>query len=174
MKTDRGAHDSSIVYSIVQTANEFICSKIASILGFNHVEYELLEYKGILATKCELITNKDISIVTASAFNRYASFQGIDIDGDSGVVKWLMNSHFKHFMEMILFDGIINNSDRHLENWGFFMDNDTGELISLHPILDNNMALYTGSRQYKSQIFQTMTLLDAGTMAFNNLDRPSL
>ena len=37
-------------------------------------------------------------------------------------------------------DYILGNNDRHIDNWGFMMDNDTGELIGLHALMDHDRA----------------------------------
>ena len=35
---------------------------------------------------------------------------------------------------------MIRNTDRHPENWGFLIDNDTNQWISLYPVMDFNQS----------------------------------
>ena len=57
-------------------------------------------------------------------------------------------------------DTIIFNMDRHTQNFGFLRDIDTGEIISLAPNFDNNVALI--SRGYPKDVSrEKMDLLDS-------------
>lgn len=53
----------------------------------------------------------------------------------------------ENYYKTIVVDYLISNSDRHDQNWGFYMDNDTGELIGLHPIFDHNNAFDNGDME---------------------------
>ena len=39
---------------------------------------------------------------------------------------------------MNLLDYLTGNTDRHPENWGFLVDNETNQYISLYPVMDFN------------------------------------
>ena len=41
---------------------------------------------------------------------------------------------------MKIIDYLIGNTDRHLGNWGFFVDNKTNKVMKLHPLMDYNKA----------------------------------
>lgn len=47
----------------------------------------------------------------------------------------------KQYLILIWFDTICYNMDRHTENFGLMRNIDTGEMISLAPNYDNNIAL---------------------------------
>lgn len=47
----------------------------------------------------------------------------------------------KQYLNLIYFDALVNNIDRHNENYGFLRDKETGEIISLAPNFDNNLSL---------------------------------
>lgn len=53
------------------------------------------------------------------------------------------------YVLMCYFDGLIYNMDRHEYNFGILRDSDTGELLSLAPLFDHNIALI--SRGYPTQ-----------------------
>ena len=44
------------------------------------------------------------------------------------------------FREMIVMDAAMANVDRHSGNYGFLVDNDTGEILRMAPLFDHNMA----------------------------------
>ena len=44
------------------------------------------------------------------------------------------------FREMIVMDAVMANVDRHAGNYGFLVDNDTGEILRMAPLFDQNMA----------------------------------
>jgi hypothetical protein len=48
----------------------------------------------------------------------------------------------KPFYDMCFLDFIIENSDRHLNNWGFSIDNKTLKIAGFAPLWDNGMSLY--------------------------------
>jgi hypothetical protein len=62
--------------------------------------------------------------------------------GDERFLNWVSSDkRFSNdFHKMIVIDYLIANEDRHSQNWGFYMDNRTGELNMLHPLYDHNNA----------------------------------
>ena len=47
----------------------------------------------------------------------------------------------RQYMVLVYFDALLNNVDRHNENYGFLKDKKTGSIISLAPNFDNNLCL---------------------------------
>ena len=47
----------------------------------------------------------------------------------------------------MVFDAIICNQDRHLGNFGYLIDNDTGKYLRPAPIFDNGFSLLVGASQ---------------------------
>lgn len=41
---------------------------------------------------------------------------------------------------MNILDYLVGNTDRHPENWGFLIDNETNQPVSLYPLMDFNMS----------------------------------
>lgn len=44
------------------------------------------------------------------------------------------------FREMIVMDAVMANVDRHAGNYGFLVDNATGDILRMAPLFDHNMA----------------------------------
>ena len=116
---------------------EYYASQIAKVMGLNAVDYDLEQWKGILASKCKLFTDKDTA---------YYPIGHVLQDCDINQCVQYYNSKGKAFSEqlnsMLIFDAVIFNEDRHLGNFGLLRDNHTGEIIAPAPIFDNGMSLF--------------------------------
>ena len=44
------------------------------------------------------------------------------------------------FREMVVMDAVMANVDRHAGNYGFLVNNATGEILRMAPLFDHNMA----------------------------------
>ncbi|MBQ3106108.1 MAG: hypothetical protein IJC51_01340 [Eggerthellaceae bacterium] len=96
--------------------------------------YEIVKYHGKLASKCPLFTSEDVGFVSAHRFFVHR----FDIDD-------MLEFSAKHgaedaFREMVVMDAVMANVDRHAGNYGFLVDNDTGEVLRMAPLFDHNMA----------------------------------
>ena len=108
--------------------------------------------------KAPIITNHDRSIVTWNDYCENCEANGID--------EYRLVSRLRLYHEMQVADYILGNSDRHGDNWGFFMDNDSGELRGLHPLFDHDHAFSTEKDLISQTSREPMTLKDA---AFHSL-----
>lgn len=117
--------------------SEYYSSQIADVMGLNHVSYNLSKWKGILCSKCELFTNIDTSFVPMYKFN-----QGSSLIEITNYLKSLGQEFYDEFVDMMIFDALICNTDRHLGNYGLLVDNKTNKPIRLAPIFDNGLSLF--------------------------------
>ncbi len=85
---------------------------------------------GEIVTRCPIITSEDISLVTWEDVQIYCDRNGVD---PFSYVKGDVN-----YAQMQIADYILGNEDRHEQNWGFLMKNETGELLGLHPLMDHD------------------------------------
>lgn len=121
--------------------SEFYASQIAEVLGFNHVSYNLEEFKDTIASTCPLFTSKNIGFVPIGYF-----IKGESIGEVNELLKEMSNKNpqiYKDFQNMILFDALIYNTDRHFGNFGFLVDNKTMKIKGLAPIFDNGASLFS-------------------------------
>jgi hypothetical protein len=117
--------------------SEFYASQIAQKMELNAVFYDLVKWKGILASKCKLFTNIDTSYVPI--------WKIIGTNDLSKVVNYYeeMGEAFKNSInDMLVFDALIYNCDRHFGNFGLLRDNHTGRIIAPAPIFDNGCSLF--------------------------------
>lgn len=114
--------------------SEYYAYQVAKTMGLDCVEYGLSSWKHKLASTCSLFTNKDISYV-----------QIVDVvpkGGIKAVYEYIKKLGFEEkFRNMLLFDAIVMNTDRHFGNFGLLRDNKTGEFIDFAPIFDNGESL---------------------------------
>ena len=114
--------------------SEYYSSQLLEQMGIGHVKYDLEKWKNMLCSTCELFTSKEISYVQAGDI--------IKSGGINAVYEYVKSKGFeKKFADMILFDSLTSNIDRHFGNFGFIRNNETGEIIDFAPLFDNGEAL---------------------------------
>ncbi|WP_337039342.1 HipA domain-containing protein [Paenibacillus illinoisensis] len=112
---------------------EYYAYQIAATMGINCIPYDLEKYHGVLCSTCELFTSNKYSLVNAYyAFAKRHLYEVLRL-ADNPLEQQLVN--------MIIFDAIIANEDRHLGNFGMLRDTGTGELVAMAPLYDNGRSL---------------------------------
>lgn len=117
--------------------SEYYAYQIAEAMGLNAVEYDLENWKGILASKCKLFTDIDTAFVP---IGRIVKEGGIKACLD--FYKDISDEAYEELCSMLVFDAVIYNEDRHFGNFGILRDNKTGKIISPAPIFDNGLSLF--------------------------------
>ena len=117
--------------------SEYYACQIAKAMGLNAVEYDLENWKGILASKCKIFTDIDTSFVS---IGRIVKSGGIKCCLD--YYESLGTDFSESLKSMLIFDAVIYNEDRHFGNFGVLRDNHTGKNISPAPIFDNGLSLF--------------------------------
>ncbi len=116
--------------------SEFYAAQIAEKMRIKHVLYGLARWKGILCSTCELFTSIDISYVPIHRFlHRCTLTKTVEY------LKSLGGDFYDEFADMMIFDAVICNTDRHFGNFGL-VENATNEPIALAPIFDNGLSLF--------------------------------
>ncbi|MCL2766386.1 MAG: XRE family transcriptional regulator, partial [Peptococcaceae bacterium] len=117
---------------------EFYASQVAVAMNLDAVQYDLENWKGILASKCKLFTDIDTAFIPIGRL--------VKSGGIIAVVKYYDNLGEKFsdaVRDMLVFDALIYNEDRHFGNFGLLRDNKTGEIIAPAPIFDNGFSLFS-------------------------------
>ncbi len=113
---------------------ELLASRICRCFRCNQVQYEPFVYEGTMVSKSRLMTSLRYGIVSREAFEIYAANQEID------VMQYILALDSYAFYMMNILDYLVGNTDRHWGNWGFLVDNETGEILRLHDLMDFNQA----------------------------------
>ena len=106
--------------------SEFYASQIAEAMGLGHVAYGLSRFKGRLCSTCPLFTSDRYGYVPA----------GRVVSRDEALAD-------PRFADIFFFDAVIFNTDRHMGNFGYLVDNDTNEIVGAAPIFDNGYGLFS-------------------------------
>lgn len=117
--------------------SEYYAAQIAEVMGLHHIPYNLSKWKGTLCSTCELFTDIDTSFVPIYKFN-----QGSSLTETANYLKSLGQEFYDEFADMMIFDALICNTDRHAGNYGLLVDNKTNKPIKFAPIFDNGLSLF--------------------------------
>ena len=114
--------------------SEKLASDLLDAARIDHVPYSLLRFHKKLACKCPLFTSEREGFVSAHRF----------FEGPFGVKDMLAfaseHGAEEAFREMVVMDAVMANVDRHAGNYGFLVNNATGEILRMAPLFDHNMA----------------------------------
>lgn len=116
--------------------SEYYASQIAERMGIDAVKYELENWMGILASKCRLFTDIDTSYIPAGRIVRTGG-----IDACLKYFKKLGEEFYQQLADMLVFDAVIINEDRHFGNFGVLRDNRSGRITAPAPVFDNGISL---------------------------------
>lgn len=106
--------------------SEYLAAQVAEALGLPHVDYGLEKFKGRLCSTCPLFTSDRYGFISAGRLLH---------------MEEALND--PRFADIFFFDAITFNTDRHLGNFGYLIDNDTNEIIGAAPIFDNGYGLFS-------------------------------
>ena len=117
--------------------SEFYAAQIAHTMGIKHVEYNLRQWKGMLSSVCELFTDINTAYVPIWRFVEKDSL--LDI---ANLLKGYGEEFYNEFADMLVFDALIFNTDRHTGNFGMLVDSHTNKVKAFAPVFDNGLSLF--------------------------------
>ena len=119
--------------------SEFYAYQIAEKMGLDVTSYSLAKWKGNINSVCELFSSKEYSFIPI--------YRLVTSGGWDAVLAYyedLGSEFYEALIEMIMFDVIIVNTDRHFGNFGLLVDNKTNKIVKIAPIFDNGLSLFYG------------------------------
>lgn len=122
--------------------SEFYAAQIAQCMGLRHVPYDLVKWKGILASKCKLFTDINTAYIP---IGHLVTHGGISACLD--FFSQINTEALEHIKSMLVFDAVIYNEDRHFGNFGVLMDSRTCKIFDAAPIFDNGVSLFNYAMQ---------------------------
>lgn len=118
--------------------SEFYAAEIAKLLGVNAIPYTLKLWKDRLCSVCDLFTSKELSFVPIGRIVK---------TGGMKAVKAFYAQQGEEFTralnEMIIFDAVIFNTDRHYGNFGVLVDSKTNQIVAPAPLFDHGNSLFS-------------------------------
>ena len=106
---------------------------------------EWIQGVGEVIVHSKLFTNEDVAMVTFEEFAIFCRNYGLNPYEEAP------NIDREFYLKMQIADYILNNNDRHEQNWGFLMENASGKLIGFCPLFDHDHAF----AEYDSVMSQT-------------------
>lgn len=116
---------------------EFYAAQIAKAMGLDAINYTLSSWKKSVCSVCELFTSKELTYVPIWRFGSFRSVVEI-----SEYLKSLGEDFYNKFVDMLIFDALIYNTDRHEGNFGLLVDSVTNKPVTFAPIFDNGLGLF--------------------------------
>ena len=115
-----------------EVRRELLASKICQCFDFKQVVYKEHFYDGEIVTESKIVSSKEYSMVSKMAFDIYAANHDLD------TLEVCKKIDPITYYGMNILDYLTGNTDRHPENWGFYVDNSTNEYTELYPLMDFN------------------------------------
>ena len=118
--------------------SEYYASQVAAVMELDAVHYDLENWKGILASKCKLFTDIDTAFIPIGRLVRSGGLDAVVKHYDE-----MGDVFYNAIRDMLVFDALTYNEDRHFGNFGLLRDNHTGEIKAPAPIFDNGLSLFS-------------------------------
>ena len=117
--------------------SEYYAAQVAQALGINAIRYGLSKWKGQLCSTCDLFTDKQTSFMPVGRLVTHGGFEPV-----RAYYEALGPAFIQALRDMVVFDAVICNTDRHFGNFGFLIDNSTNRIASPAPLFDHGNALF--------------------------------
>lgn len=134
----KGSTENSYNSNGIEAYSEYYMAQIAEVMGFNFVPYDLKEFHGQIVSVCPIFTNENEGYMPI----HYLLSNDFDKDNSEKLALEISKIYSKSaFEDLMLFDALICNTDRHLGNFGMIIDNNTNEILRPAPIFDNGNSI---------------------------------
>ena len=111
--------------------------EIGKNMGLNMIPYSINKWKGMLCSSCEIFTDENIGFIPVGRIVKKGGMKAVRT-----FYEELGSKYVKSLNEMIVFDAIICNTDRHFGNFGFLIDNKKNKIIDAAPLFDHGNSLF--------------------------------
>lgn len=128
---------------------EFYAAKIAKRMAlYDYVDYGLRVVDNALVSDCRAFTSKDLAYIPMS--------RALGIESHTADWRLWLRAHglMNSFTDILFFDCLVCNPDRHLGNFGPMMETETYTIKRLSPIFDNGMSLGQDWMPGRESIFE--------------------
>lgn len=132
--------------------SEFYAYQIAFQMGLDAIPYGLDKWAGEVASTCRCFCDLDTSFYPISTFVK----PNDGLEGCINFYKSLSNENYEKFCSMMVFDSIIYNTDRHINNFGIFRDNNTGEIKKMATLFDQGFSMFDEADENQMKNLNTL------------------
>lgn len=117
--------------------SEFYAAQVAAVMGIRAVSYGLSKWKGVLCSTCELFTSIDTAYLPVGRLVTHGGLPAV-----RAYYEKLGEPYVDALREMLVFDAVICNVDRHFGNFGFLIDSRSNQIIAPAPLFDHGNSLF--------------------------------
>ena len=117
--------------------SEYYAAQVAQALGIDAIEYGLSKWKGVLCSTCELFTSKDYAYMPIGHIVTEGSFAAV-----FDYYQQLGEAFVQALRDMLVFDAVVCNTDRHFGNFGLMIDNAANTIARPAPLFDHGNSLF--------------------------------
>ena len=117
--------------------SELYAYEIGTALGVNVVPYKISKWKKHLCSACEIFTNKELAFVPIGRIVKTGGMKAV-----RAYYEKLGPEYVDALNDMIIFDAIIYNTDRHYGNFGVLVDSKTNQVVAPAPLFDHGNSLF--------------------------------
>lgn len=159
---------------------EIPADQILQAIGIEHIPYKIsaeseihsylsqerkqwIEGVGECIVNSKLFTTEDIAMVTFEEFKLFCEAYGVNPYQEA------IKLDKAAYLKMQIADYILNNNDRHEQNWGFLMENDSGRIMGFCPLFDHDHAFSDYPNVMSQTTEQEMELSEAARQAQTEL-----
>ena len=117
-------------------------------LGFDVIAYKMTRWKGNLCSACEIFTGKETAYIPVGRIIRTGGMKAV-----REYYETLGEDFVRSLNEMLVFDALICNTDRHFGNFGVLVDSRTNQIVRPAPLFDHGNALFNfaGNENWQSE-----------------------
>ena len=127
-KTDRTS-------SNINTKAELQVSDILQAIGAKAVKYQEVYRDGKTFAVAKCIATDEYALVSALSIRDWC------VHTDRSFSEYIQTEWLTDFANMCVVDYVLANTDRHIDNWGFLVENRTNRIAEFAPLYDHNQAL---------------------------------
>lgn len=117
--------------------SEYYAAQVAQAMGIDAIGYGLSKWKGVLCSTCELFTSKDYAYMPIGHIVTEGGFVAV-----FDYYQQLGEAFVQALRDMLVFDAVVCNTDRHFGNFGLMIDNVTNTIARPAPLFDHGNSLF--------------------------------
>lgn len=117
--------------------SEFYAAQVAAAMDIRAVPYGLSKWKGVLCSTCELFTSIDVAYLPVGRLVTQGGLPAV-----TEYYERLGDPFVDALREMLVFDAVICNVDRHFGNFGFLIGSRSNQIIAPAPLFDHGNSLF--------------------------------
>lgn len=138
-KSGSKEHDNIEVY------NEYFATQVAEQMGIHHPRYDIGLFKGRIVSICSCFTNESVGFIPLHQLYKYS----LNLES---ILRWMESradtkEYVQQFCDILFFDSVVLNTDRHAGNIGFLVNNRVNKIMGVSPAFDNGLSFMDRNRR---------------------------